>query len=253
MHRPGYFAADAVRHPEQRGTLADLVRDRAHSGLFVVNTRVGERQAAKFVAAGDLLRAGWPAASRAEVAGRFERPYAEPQDEPYVLSIGSARSDKGIDMLMSALADGPRLRVVGQQYEGVEAQLTTEYPDTRVDWETGWISRSRLCQAIDDAAVLVFPYQAEFAGYGGASGALAQALAAGKPVIVSEILADQVPPVSDACRVVSSTDERALRRSIEDALRDPRALHEAAIGTRAHVDRNHTYEGHLEQVLERCG
>lgn len=250
LHRPGYFAADAGQRADGR-LLADFVRERAQSGLFVVNTRAGERQARRFVAPRDLLRTGWPTATRSEVAARFERPWAEASTEPYVLSVGSARSDKGIDMLMSALTGGAKLRIVGQQYDGVEAQLTTKYPDTRVDWETGWISRRRLFEAIDEAAVLVFPYQPEFAGYGGASGALAQALTTGKPVIVSEVLADQIP-TSDACRVVPSTDERALRLAIEEALRDTRSLHEAALETRAYVEQNHTYEGHLQQILDRC-
>lgn len=251
LHRPGYFAADAERFLGGHRSLAGFVREHAGSGLFIVNTRAGERQARSFVDPRNLLLSGWPTATRAEVEARFKRRWTQKPAEPYVLSVGSARSDKGIELLMSALAHGPRLRIIGQQYEGVEARLTAQYPDTRVDWETGWISRRRLFEAIDDAAVLVFPYQPEFAGYGGASGALAQALTAGKPVIVSEILADQVPP-SQACQVVPSRDEQALRRSVEHAMGHTRALHEAALATREYVEKNHTYEGHLQAVLDRC-
>ncbi|WP_151772164.1 glycosyltransferase [Streptomyces abyssomicinicus] len=252
LHRPGYFAADAMRRLGEGGRLADLVRGQAPDALFVVNTAVGERQARQFVDARNLLRAGWPTATRAEVAAAFARGAAPADEEPYVLSIGSARSDKGVRVLLSALAGGPLLRILGQQYDGVEKQLSAEYPHTRVDWESGWISRERLGEVIGRASVIVFPYQQEFAGYGGASGALAQAISAGKPVIVSEVLAEQVPD-SPACRVVPAADERALRRAVDDALRHLPELREAAAGLRAYVEENHTYEGHVERVLDRCG
>jgi glycosyltransferase involved in cell wall biosynthesis len=250
LHRPGYFAADAGRNLGSHRQLADLVRTQAPHALFVVNTRAGERQASRFIPSSRLLRTGWPTATRTEVAARFER-RPTGRVEPYVLSLGSARGDKGIEVLMAALAGGPTLRVVGQQYEGVEARLTSMYPHTRVDWETGWVSRQRMHEVIDDAAVLVFPYQDEFATYGGASGALAQALTAGKPVIVSDVLSDQVPP-SPACQIVPASDPEALRRAVDVALRDAHELHEAAAATREYVEANHTYEGHLRRILDRC-
>lgn len=252
LHRPGYFAADARGRLGEARSLGDLVGEQAPDALFVVNTPVGERQARRYIAPDNLLRVGWPTATRAEVAACFERGWSPTDEEPYVLSIGSARSDKGIDVLMAALEHGPALRVLGQQYDGVEERLRHEYPHTRVDFESGWISRQRLGEVIGKAAVIVFPYQQEFAGYGGASGALAQAISAGKPVIVSEVLAEQVPR-SPACRVVPAADDRALRRAIDDTLRHPRESHEAAAGLRRYVEEHHTYEGYVERVLDRCG
>lgn len=251
LHRPGYFAADAAHHLGRYQRLADFVGERASDALVVVNTRVGERQAAQFVDPRNLLRTGWPTATRVEVAEWFERPQLPADHEPYVLSIGSARADKGIQVLLSALAGGPTVRILGQQYDGVEARLRSDHPRTRVEWETGWISRQRLGEAIAGAAVVVFPYQEEFAVYGGASGALAQALSVGKPVIVSEVLADQVPD-SPACQIVPTADEEMLRRAVRVALSNLRELHEAAADLRAYVEDNHTYEGHLQRILDRC-
>ncbi|MGY4644673.1 glycosyltransferase [Cellulomonas sp. URHB0016] len=251
LHRPGYFAADAAGQLTGTQRLADMVRARAGDAVFVVNTRVGERQAHEFMDPHAVLRTGWPTATRAEVAHWFEAPRPAGDQEPYVLSIGSARSDKGVDVLLSALADGPTVKILGQQYDGVEERIRREHPRTRVDWESGWISRDRLGEVISGAAVVVFPYQEEFAGFGGASGALAQALTVGKPVIVSEVLADQVPD-SPACRVVGTTDVVALRTAVDDALRNTAELHLAAAGLRGHVEANHTYEGYLERILDRC-
>lgn len=250
IHRPGYFAADS-RQRADTANLTGLVRERAADALFVVNTATGARQAAAFVDPASLIATAWPTATRVEVDAWFRDNRPVDGTEPYVLSIGSARSDKGIDIVLAALADGPLLRILGQQYAGVEERIRREHPRTRVDWESGWVSRSRLGEVIRRASVIVFPYQQEFAGYGGASGALAQALAAGKPVIVSEVLAEQVPR-SPACRVVPAADVGALRRAVTEALRDVADLHRAADGLRGHVEAHHTYEGFIEKLLERC-
>ncbi|MEV5600814.1 glycosyltransferase family 4 protein [Streptomyces sp. NPDC052299] len=250
LHRPGYFEAD-VRRRLGGGRLLDVVGGQGPDALFVVNTPVGERQARRFVAPDRLLRVGWPTATRAEVAASFRRGWTPTDEEPYVLSIGSARSDKGIGVLLTALENGPQLRVLGQQYDGVEERLCKDHPNARVGFESGWISRARLAEVIAGAAVIVFPYQQEFAGYGGASGALAQAISAGKPVIVSEVLAEQIPD-SPACQVVPAADDRALRRAIDDALRHLPELHEAAAGLRAYAEEHHTYEGYVRHILDRC-
>lgn len=252
LHRPGYFAADAARYAADAGGVAGLVRERAGDSLFVVNTLTGARQAGAFIDPATIIRTGWPTATRAEVDWWYRDNRPPVGDEPYVLSIGSARSDKGINVLLAALADGPRLVILGQQYDGVEERIRQEHARTRVEWESGWVSRQRLSEVIRGASVIVFPYQREFAGYGGASGALAQALAAGKPVIVSDVLAEQVP-ASPACRVVPTDDVVVLRRAVTEALREVENLHIAASELRDHVEKNHTYEGFVEQVMERCG
>lgn len=251
LHRPGYFGLQVAGHYGTR-SLVDLLAELAPDDLFVVHSRAGERMAADYIDPGRLVRSAWPAASRAEVAAWFDTAAAPGDDDPYVLSIGSARSDKGTDLLMSALTRRHRLRIVGQQYEGMEAHLSERHPDVRAEWETGWISRERLGEVISAAAVIVFPYQPEFTDYGGASGALAQALTFGKPVIVSEVLASQVPD-SPACRVIPTGDADALRKAIDEALDDLPGLHEAAADLRKYVEEQHTYEGHLERILDRCG
>jgi glycosyltransferase involved in cell wall biosynthesis len=251
LHRPGYFARQAGEHIG-RERLARLLRELDRNDLFVVHSRAGERLAAELVDQRALIRTGWPSATRAEVAAWFDRAATATDDaDPYVLSIGSARGDKGFELLVSALATNHRLRIVGQQYEGVEADVRARHPDKRIEWETGWVSRERLGEEIARAAVIVFPYQPEFTDYGGASGALGQALTFGKPVIVSEVLADQVPD-SPACRVIPTGDAAALRRAIDEALGDLPALREAAADLRKYVEDHHTYEGHLERILDRC-
>lgn len=245
LHRPGELPAGAVMTGQWRSALAADLQP-----VYLVNTSIGIRQASRFLPGDRLLRVGWPAASRQAVASRFSAPPANGSREPYVLLIGGAREDKGVDLLWEALEDGPLLRVTGQQLPGDRARLTWRYPRTRVAWQTGFVSRAELAHAIADAAVVVFPYLPVFAEHGGASAALAQALTFGKPVLISDVLADQVPS-SPACQVQGSSDPAAWRLAIKRAIRDSVYLHLAARELQIYVEHVHTYEGCLERVLER--
>jgi glycosyltransferase involved in cell wall biosynthesis len=223
----------------------------APADLFVVHTLAAAQVGQNWLPRPRLLRLGWPAASLAEVADRFAASAPPTDREPYALLIGDARDAKGIHVLLTALEDGgPLLRIVGQQLDGVEESLRHRYPATRVDWVTGWVSRSPLTEAISGAAVVVFPYLDSFGRHGGVSGALAQALTFAKPIVATTVLADQLPQ-SAACRLIEPGDTAALRYAIQWAIRNTTELHLSARATFEYVRRWHTYDFHLERILER--
>ena len=239
LHRPGFMPTNAFVGRPWPGD---------PEPLFVVNTKVGMRQASNFIAADRLLKVGWPASSREAVRCRFTAPVTPPDDEPYALLIGNARNDKGVDLLFEALAGGPLLRVTGQQFPGDQERLTAQFPQTRVAWQSGFVPSGQLETSIRDAAVVVFPYLPRFGRHGGASAALAQALAFRKPVLISDVLADQVPS-SPACQLVPSSDPYVWRTAIERAIRESADLHLAARELQRYVEQVHTYEGCVESVL----
>jgi glycosyltransferase involved in cell wall biosynthesis len=245
LHRPG----PAPRGPSSPRIDLSALLGRDSSSLVVVHTARGEKLALEAVPRRNLARIGWPAATREAVTRRFGRARS-PGGEPYVLLIGGARDDKGADCLMRALESGPLLWIVGEQPPGAQERLSVAYPATRVRWDTGWATNERIGELIEGAALVVFPYEKEFGVHGGASAALAQALTYPKPIVLSTVLEDQAP-ASDGCMVVPAGDAGALRRAIARALDDSEALHEAALGRREHVLREHTYESHVEELLGR--
>jgi hypothetical protein len=250
LHRPATFAdlvtASGARVEEDMPTYLQRI---APDDVFVVHTRAAHAEALRWLRPNRLLQLAWPAASLAELTVRFAHPPPLGEDR-HALLIGDARDAKGIHELLTAIeGDGPLLRIVGQQPEGLESEIRRRYPRARVEWETGWISHSRLSQAIAAASVLVFPYLKAFSLHGGVSGALAQALTSGKPLVVSTVLAGQLPE-SDAVRLVEPGDVDGLRRAVDWALRNSVELHHAAQRTFEHVRAEHTYELYLERMLE---
>jgi len=252
LHRPAELADEVAGTGLDRDQeMVAYLRRTAPAGLFVVHTQTAYHDALAWLPAERLILLPWPSASESDVTERFAAAAPGAGQEPHVLLIGDAREAKGIHVLLTALAGGgPLLRIVGQQPRGVEAALRDRYPATRVEWETGWIPQSRLSAAISAASTLVFPYLKTFSRHGGVSGALAQALTFGKPLVVSTVLVDQLPE-SSAVLLVEPGDAAGLRQAINDALRRSPELHRAAAGTLEEVRQDHTYDQHLARIIAR--
>lgn len=241
VHRPG----ELPRTPEMRHRLATLA---ARDG-FVVHTERGRAAMLGLVPTGSVARIPWPAGSRADVMARFAEALAP--THPHVLLVGGARPDKGIDVLLDALATptgAPPLRIVGEHTAEDDAHLAARTESLDVTWHRRWVDGPAIDDAIRRAAVVVFPYLPEFGLHAGASGALAQATTFAKPLVVSDVLAPDL--VSGAgCLVVPAGDPVALRASIDRAVAHAAALHAAAGRAREVVLQAHTFEGHLERML----
>lgn len=246
LHRPGI----QPRGPGSPRPDLQWLFAAGRDDLVVVHTRRGVDFAQQLVPRRNLVRIGWPTATRDEIAARFTETQLARDDEPYVLFIGDARDDKGIHWLLSALADGPRLVIVGQQTPGRGTELISTYPRTRIDVHYGWRQKTGIDEMIAGAAVIVFPYERAFGLHGGASAALAQALTHPRPIVLSSVLADQIP-ASDACIVVPVGDGRNLRGALDRAISERDALDTVASERLSYVLQEHTYEGHIEGILER--
>lgn len=239
LHRPGELVPSGEAH--QR------LMEAATSDLFVVHTERGRRMAQSLLPGASIVSAPWPTATRVQVEERFAQEVTA-GDEPYVLMIGGPRADKGIASLLEAIADGPRLRIVGEVAPVDEVHLRDLGQRMRVEWDRTWVGREVLEDAIRGAAVVVFPYLAQFAAHGGASGALAQATTFAKPLVVSEVLVADLPS-RDGCIVVPSDDPATLRGAIGEALERSHELRDAASRALEAVCEAHTYEGHLSKLL----
>lgn len=248
LHRPAELADQLAAGDK---AIAAFLSRIAPGALFVVHTPAARRRARDWLPDSHLLQLSWPAASIAELTERFAVSAPAPGEEPYVLLIGDARDAKGVHELLAALEpQGPMLKIVGQQPPRMEENLRHRYPRSRITWETGWVPRARLNDAIAGAAVVVFPYLPSFGRHGGVSGALAHALTFGKPIVASTILADQLP-ASAANLLVCPGDLPALRQAIDWAVRHSKMLHESAKVTFSEVRERHTYDVHLERIIQR--
>jgi len=255
LHRPGELTGTlgGVNATKPGDALA-VLRSLAGPDLVVVHTAIGEQQALQWLPKRNVVRIGWPAARELDIRRRFaaapNRPGVGPGTaEPYVLLIGEALEYKGIHCLLEALDPGPPLRIAGNLAVGGADWLAYEYPKARVTWEPSWVTRSRLDELVAGAAVIAFPYLAGFDVHGGVSGALVHALTFGKPIVVSEALASQAPK-GPSCRVVACGDAQELRRAIDWALAESIDLHHAAADLEAYLVSEHTYERHVQRLVE---
>lgn len=244
LHRPG----PDPRGPGSPRIALDPLLSQRPDDLIVVHTTTGVRRVSEIAPGCNVVRLGWPTVTRRQVEDRFKASTKAANDEPYILMVGGAREDKGISTLMAALANGPSLRVIGEQEPGLEARLESAHPRTRVEWQSGWVRREKIDEAIVGAAVVVFPYEQDFGIHGGASGALAQAIAHPKPLVISTVLAEQAPDIDYRLKVPPG-DTSMLRQAIDWALDNKEILHEAALERQGYVLREHTYEGHIEGLI----
>ena len=258
LHRPGELSVS----PE----IATRLFAAAERDLFVVHTVRGLDQARNLLPRGaTITHLPWPTATSAEIADRFatSEPIADrpkpvavkeivdrgPDDpDDYLLVIGGARADKGITTLLEAIRGGPPLRIAGETAREDEHLLSNLDTEIHLKRDRRWVPRSEMEDAIRKASVVMFPYRQEFALHGGASGALAQAITFARPMVVSDVLHQDVPHVG-GCLTVPPDDPTALRAAIDQALATGDALRRAAQIGRAAVDHAHSYEDHLRGLV----
>jgi glycosyltransferase involved in cell wall biosynthesis len=220
-----------------------------------VHTAAGFRQASRWIPSDRIIHLGWPAATVESIRRRFAAAAASVGDgvgdEPYVLLIGRGNRYKGIRVLLEAVGSGHRLRIAGKlEVAEDEAWLASNFPRARVSWEQGWVDSQRLNELIAGASVVVFPYLSGFDAHGGVSGALVHAMTFAKPIVVSEELRGQVPDLAP-CLVVPTGDAIALRAALDRALSSPEDFRQPARELEEYLVENHSYERHVEHLVNR--
>jgi glycosyltransferase involved in cell wall biosynthesis len=166
--------------------------------------------------------------------GTFNAPPTESIEPPRgrtLLFYGLIRRYKGLDVLVRSLPEiqDARLVVAGDPLDSVKPvqRLAQELGVAdRIDWRLGYLPDEEVETLMRGATIVVFPYRSGES----ASGTLATALGHGRPVVVTEILAETVREYG-AGLVVPPDDPVALAEACTRLLANKAALAEAFHGT----------------------
>lgn len=169
---------------------------------------------------------GVPALETGEAPRKFEcrEELGIPCKTPLVLFFGNIRPYKGVDVLVSAfrsvLREVPeaRLAIVGQPWRGARS-VAAEITDAGIEHATitrlTYVPTSEVDKFLAAADVVVFPYR----HFDAQSAAAADAVAAGRPIIVSDV--GGLPDfVRDRRAVVPAGDPASLAAALIDVLND---------------------------------
>lgn len=169
-----------------------------------------------------------------EPTAEIERP--GPEEPLEVLCFGTLRANKGIDVLLRAVASlRPRkdilFRVAGRGVRGVEqgvAAAAASLPNLR--FENSWISPERKHELYSRASLVVLPYRT----FTSQSAVLHDAYAYGLPVLVTDVGALGRSVRRDGTGwVIEPGDAVGLATTIERAADDGVARHERGAAARA--------------------
>ncbi len=143
-----------------------------------------------------------------------------------ILFFGTIRPYKQLDHAIEAVTGvGARLLVVGDPI--IDVARFAHRPG--IEWRLGYVSDAEVDQALAEATVAVFPYQAEL----DQSGALLRCLGAGVPAIAYDVggIAEPVRAYGGGT-VVEPDDSHGLAVAIEALLGDGARIEEARAGAR---------------------
>jgi len=152
----------------------------------------------------------------------YEGPAPAPLPErPSALFFGALRTNKGVDVLLQALAELPEdvsVRVAGQGEPAIERRLRqAAADDARLSVEIGFVPTDRKVELFRQASLVVLPYTS----FASQSGVLHDAYAQGRPVVVTDVGALGETVREDGTGiVVPPRDPVALARAIGQLLAD---------------------------------
>lgn len=164
------------------------------------------------------------------VRGQFRRTHPQLADHPMLLFMGRLHPRKGIDLLLSAMADlehrHARLVFAGPDTHGYRARAETQARQLGLSERvlfTGMLEKSEKLAALADADLFVLPSEHENFGI-----VVIEALAMDTPVLVSDrvALAPALRPA--AVGAVLPLDADTWTRAIDQWLGDPARRNNAA-------------------------
>jgi glycosyltransferase involved in cell wall biosynthesis len=173
-----------------------------------------------------------------------------PVPEPFVLYLGRINWKKGLDRLVRALVHAPDLRAViaGNDEEGCRESLE------RLARECGVVDRVRFVGPIYGAAkwrllraarVFVLPSHSENFG-----NAVLEAMAAGKPVVVSPNVGLAAAVRDSCCGMVVEPEPGALAGALEQLWRDEPLCRSMGERGRSLVEREYSWPRIAGQVVD---
>ncbi|MGZ6962772.1 MAG: glycosyltransferase family 4 protein [Acidimicrobiia bacterium] len=162
------------------------------------------------------------------------RPTPPPDRPPTVLFFGTFRPNKGIDVLLDAIAqldDEARFLFAGRGAEEIErAVVEAARRDPRIELELGYANAARKNELHASADLIVLPYTS----FASQSGVLYDAYSHGVPLVVTDVGVLGVTVREESTGwVVLPRDASALAAAISTALHDPKARAAASEAQRA--------------------
>ncbi|MGZ4713568.1 MAG: glycosyltransferase family 4 protein [Acidimicrobiia bacterium] len=222
-------------------------------GRFVAHTDAVAERMADFVPADQITRLGWPVLS--ERAPSLRRDWQPKVEERLVLLAGSIRAEKGFDTFLQGVADTgaafDRLVVPGRLPAPYRELAAIE--DPRIELWDRWLDESEYLDLFARAAVVVLPYDARYTNRGTMSSVLLEAMASGRPLLVSPAIAHLLPPGYEGA-VVADTTAAGIAAGLERCFADLDQLERAAMTAgRRHIAEHHTYEQYVAGLARTGG
>jgi glycosyltransferase involved in cell wall biosynthesis len=172
---------------------------------------------------------------------------------PTVLFVGSARPEKGLDLAIQAqnrTFEQFRLVITGKQDPDVKAELSRT-SSRNIEWVDGFVSSEQLAENYRHASLVVLPYSTAFGRQGGPSSVLLETMSFGVPAVVSDALADQLPPSYEGAVTFEAGSVESLALAIDKALGSLSSLRRAAESKgRGFVESFHTYDHYALSLID---
>jgi glycosyltransferase involved in cell wall biosynthesis len=239
---------DGGRRRDGRGNQRVLEGLGRSGARFVAHTDAAADRLAQFVPAAHIHRLGWPVVARDDPCLLAPVPEAGPVT---LLFAGSARVEKGLPLLTRAIrgVEGfERLVVPGRVAPFARAQL--DLSDSRIDLWDRWLEQDEYFSTLAGASIVVLPYQAGYLRHGVYSSVMGEAMARGRPLVVSGALGHLLPDGYRGAVVAEDESEEALAAALRSAIQCRGDLEAAAMADgRAYVREHHSYEGYLDGIL----
>jgi glycosyltransferase involved in cell wall biosynthesis len=239
---------DGRRRAGRRANLRVLRSLGRHGVRFVVHTEGAAARLAAFVPAEHVQRLGWPVVARDDPCLTAPAP---PSGTVTLLFAGSARMEKGLPALLRAVRGVrgfDRLVVPGRIPP--DALRALDRSDTRVELWNRWLPRAEYTATLREASIVVLPYREGYLRHGVFSSVMAEAMARGRPLVVSAALGHLLPAGYRGAVVAADESDAALTRALQEGVERRVALEAVAMTDgRAHVRAHHSYEAYLDGIV----
>ncbi|NPA92556.1 MAG: glycosyltransferase family 4 protein [Chloroflexi bacterium] len=182
---------------------------------------------------------------------RFAPPPTRAWDPPRLLFVGRVVYQKGLDVLLKALAqlsaDIPwQLTIVGDgpYHAKLEALAQALGIQHRITF-AGWQPPKRIPEYYHQANVFVFPSRDE-----GMPNAVLEAMASGLPIVATRIAGNEELVTPDVGILVPKEDEAALKDALERLLTDPATRERMGTAARQRVLQHYTWDATAQRYLQ---
>ncbi len=241
--------ADGTRKPRQTKNQSVLRQLGASGARVVAHTDEAARRFGDFMPVENIRRLGWPVVATDDPCLSAPAPEG---DGITLLFAGTARVEKGLAALLRAAraVEGfDRLVVPGRIAPAAMATLDTS--DPRLERWDRWLEPEEYFTTLGGASLVVLPYRGKYLRHGIYSSVMGEAMARGRPLVVTPALGHLLPPGYAGAVVARDESDEALAEALRAAIAGRDELEAAAMTAgRAHVRTHHSFEGYLAGIID---